>query len=82
MNDKKSNPAMKEHTPKITAYLHCAKCIEERPSGISPKDWARTQAGFTEKGIQVWCNRHDVSILHVDFDGKQLHGSFEEDGEI
>lgn len=62
---------------KIAAYLHCKKCLEEREESeeirtkISPKDYARIQVGWTEKGLQVWCNRHDCNIVHIDFQGNK-----------
>lgn len=53
----------------ITAYLHCGLCLKELPQGVSPKDWARTSVGWTREGLQVWCIRHEVNILHVNFEG-------------
>ena len=58
----------------IELYLHCGKCIKEYQSDeslrktISPKDYARIQAGWTKQGLQVWCNRHDCNIIHIDFE--------------
>jgi len=61
---------MKKVIPnEIGAYLHCKKCLEEIPDGVSPMEWSRTQAGWTAKGIQVWCNRHDLNVIHMDFEG-------------
>lgn len=54
----------------IMQYMHCALCLEEIPEDVSPRDWARTQTGFTSKGVQVWCVRHDCNIVHIDFEGK------------
>jgi len=56
----------------IVSFLHCALCLAEKPRGQSPKEWARTQAGFTKLGIQIICTRHDVNICHIDFEG-QVH---------
>ncbi|MAH47432.1 hypothetical protein CMI37_16530 [Candidatus Pacearchaeota archaeon] len=57
----------------VGAFLHCGLCLEEwrlhHAGKISPKGYCRQQAGWTKQGIQVWCNRHDVNILHVDFGG-------------
>jgi hypothetical protein len=50
----------------IEAYVHCGQCLTELPNGVSPKDWARTQAGFTRNGFQVWCTRHNVNVDHVE----------------
>jgi hypothetical protein len=51
------------------AYLHCAQCIKERPSNISPKDWAMFSVAWTKLGIQVWCTRHERNVVHIDFEG-------------
>jgi hypothetical protein len=56
----------------ITSYMHCANCMGDKPSDISPADWARTQAGFTPIGLQVWCNRCDCNICHIDFEGTKV----------
>lgn len=55
----------------IQSYLHCGLCIQELPHGVSPKHWSRTQAGWTEQGLQIWCNRHDCNVLHIDFQGQK-----------
>lgn len=54
---------------KIQMYFHCKKCIAERPSDQSPREWGRIECGWTAKGFQVWCHRHDLNIIHVDFEG-------------
>lgn len=59
-------------TLQISAYCHCGLCLkelQENKLAISPKDYQSVQFGFTEFGIQVWCKRHDVNILHIDFQG-------------
>lgn len=59
----------------IEAYIHCSKCLkeymedEEIRTKVSPKDYAKTQCGFTKEGIQIWCNRHDCNVAHIDFEG-------------
>ncbi len=60
----------------IQLYLHCRKCIEEITEGRaggenSPKEYQRIQAGWTKEGLQVWCTRHDLNIVHIDFEGTQ-----------
>jgi len=54
----------------ITSYLHCVKCLEERPKGISPKDWGMNEVGFTKQGLQIWCRRHNCNVAHIDFEDK------------
>ncbi len=58
-------------TNEITSFFHCARCLPYKPAAISPRDWANLEAGFTSFGIQVWCRRCDVNIMHVDFQGQR-----------
>jgi hypothetical protein len=37
----------------------------------SPKLYARLEVGFTPIGLQIWCARHDVNVVHIDFEGQQ-----------
>lgn len=53
----------------IQAYMHCSRCLKERPDGVAPKDWAKLSIGFTNEGLQVWCNRHNINVMHVHFEG-------------
>lgn len=47
----------------ISAYIHCQRCGDELPYGVSPKEWSRTQTGITADGsIQIWCNRHEINV--------------------
>ena len=48
---------------RIISYVHCTRCIEEKPDGISPQEWQDASIGVTgDAQIQVWCNRHNVNI--------------------
>ena len=53
----------------ITAYVHCAECLKELESlkGISPQEYQQIEAGYTPTGFQIWCKRHKLSILRIDF---------------
>lgn len=57
----------------IGAYIHCGLCLGEFQKGLapgqSPATYARLSVGWTKEGLQVWCNRHDVNVMHVDFQG-------------
>lgn len=55
----------------MSAFLHCGKCLKELPAGKSPSEWARLSVGWTPRGLQVWCSRHDCNVMHVDFEGAQ-----------
>lgn len=60
----------------IFSYCICSKCFEEweatRP-GVSPSEFGRLNVGFTPPpaGLQVWCVRHNVNVMHIDFQGQQ-----------
>ena len=55
----------------IEQYMHCQQCLQEMPSGVSPRDWALNEVGFSEIGLQVWCRRHECNVLHIDFEGQK-----------
>lgn len=61
----------------IQAFLHCGLCVEEVKAEmaqyvhVSPRDYARLAVGWTPDGLQVWCNRHDCNVIHIDFEGKK-----------
>jgi len=55
----------------VVSYLHCGKCLREKPADVSPMHWARLNVGITAKGdIQVWCTRHNVNVdlMHLTTD--------------
>jgi hypothetical protein len=56
----------------IGMYFHCKMCLEELPKTESPMSWSRTQCGWTSKGVQVWCIRHDTEIVHLDLLGQKI----------
>lgn len=64
----------------IREPLVCAKCAEEVARGkagdVSMREYGRLEAGFTETGLQVWCTRHDVNVVHVDFGGTRPKADF------
>jgi hypothetical protein len=55
----------------IVTYLVCRLCVEDKPDDTSMEEYARLNVGSTLCGIQVWCVRHDVNVIHVDFEGQQ-----------
>lgn len=70
----RSVPSAKE----IVWYLHCRKCLSEVVSGDtdtgtpeSPQSYSQLDVGFTPFGIQVWCRRHDINVINIDFEGQQ-----------
>jgi hypothetical protein len=57
---------------RIEQFFHCRRCMEEKPDDQSPRQWARIEAGWTDKGFQVWCVRHDINIADIDFMGQKV----------
>jgi len=53
----------------IGSYAHCRQCFDELPGDTSPREFARLSVGFTKLGLQVWCDRHNVNVMHIDFEG-------------
>ncbi len=58
------------NTLSIISYMHCGECLKEIPKDISPQNWSQIEIGFTKKGIQIWCKRHNINIAHIDFQGQ------------
>jgi hypothetical protein len=53
-------------------YMHCGKCLEEMPDGVSPKNWARQQLAVTKEGrFQLWCTRHNCNIALISIEPKE-----------
>ena len=71
LKEEELDPLLNPRDNCIIAFLHCELCIKELPHGISPSDWASTEIGFTEVGIQMWCKRHDCNIIHINFEGAE-----------
>jgi hypothetical protein len=55
----------------IGVFIHCRKCLIELPIGVSPREWAQVEVGWTRPGFQVWCKRHEINVLHIDFEGSK-----------
>lgn len=55
----------------ILMFLHCGKCLNELPDGVSPKEFSQIQVGWSKEGVQVWCNRHECNVVHIDFEGQK-----------
>jgi hypothetical protein len=70
----------------VYAFLHCGKCLEEwkagEGEGQSPEEYSRLSAGFTAAGLQVYCFRHELNVLHVDFEGQRHPGDKSAEGDF
>jgi len=49
----------------IKTYFHCRTCLEK---GVKDK----VAVGWTQKGIQVWCDQCDTNIVALDFMGNKV----------
>ena len=64
-------------TNKIDMFIHCKLCLDEFYSqkmvaglrNVSPREYAQIEVGWTKPGFQIWCKRHEVNVMDVDFDG-------------
>ena len=57
---------------KIESFFNCALCLTDLPPNTSPSEYARINVGWTEKGLQVWCVRHDKNVVSLDFLGQKI----------
>ena len=48
-------------------YLHCKSCFDQRPSDVSPEQWARLSVCTDYKQLRVECVRcqKTVTTLHI-----------------
>jgi hypothetical protein len=63
----------------IDMYMHCPRCLDERPDDVTPRDWARLNVGMTKEGMQVWCVRHDMNVMAFDFLGQKVRANFDQE---
>lgn len=50
---------------RIITFFHCAECRRQLPINESMEKWTRFNAGLTSTGIEVWCVRHRMLVVHV-----------------
>ena len=60
----------------IKEPIICAACLDEFGKGLSDaanlRDYVRIDVGFTDEGLQIWCQRHDRNICVIDFANMDL----------
>lgn len=62
----------------IRAFYNCGICVMEikklRSEGVAvaPNEYSQLEVGSTVYGFQVWCRRHEVNVIHADFEGKKI----------
>ena len=64
----------------IEQPIVCSRCADDvtegRAAAVSMADYMRLDVGFTPKGLQVWCRRHEANVVHIDFEGRELPTDF------
>ena len=62
----------------IKLYQRCQSCQADLdtwtvdPNGdTSPREYGRVEIGYTDDGIQAWCIRHEISIVHIQLKGDE-----------
>lgn len=62
---------VEEKLPKIeneiVEFAHCKKCVQEKPNGISLREWQDNEFGWTNEGFQIWCIRHEKNVANYKF---------------
>src|SRR5262245_65797089 len=67
-------------TEAIGRYFQCGQCLDELDTlhvSTSPREYARVNVGTTPFGIQVWCVRHEVNVVHfrIDYDRRTVQAT-------
>ena len=65
----------------IVSFFHCMNCSAEKPEHLPPREWQFIEVGGTPQGIQVWCKRCDMNIVHLTTTLWAI-GEEEQDGEV
>ena len=60
------------NTFEIKNDLYCNTCAESCPVGMTLQEWGDLRVGLTSYGVQIWCNRHKVNVMHFDFRGARV----------
>ena len=64
----------------IKEPIVCEKCFKEYETIQNPdialRDYIRVDVGFTKIGIQIWCQRHNRNVCHIDFEGNRPAADF------
>lgn len=76
------NPERPGSKKEIRAFYNCGICVMEfkkllaenspKVVGMSSSEYSQLEVGSTVYGFQVWCRRHEVNVIHADFEGKKI----------
>lgn len=56
----------------IVQFMHCKQCVSTLPPFHSPRSYSQLECGWTEKGFQVWCKRHECNVVSIDLKGQKV----------
>ena len=64
----------------INKPVVCTKCSDEFIEGStdakSLQEYTKLDVGFSDRGFQVWCRRHELNVCHFNFDGQKPEVDF------
>jgi hypothetical protein len=46
-------------------FMHCAKCIQEKPKNMSMEKYSRLDVGLDAEGILIGCRRHQIPVVYL-----------------
>jgi hypothetical protein len=60
----------------IEMFFHCGQCMAEYRADfadrMTPREYGSVEVGWTRLGLQVWCTRHELNVIHIDFLGQKV----------
>ena len=64
----------------IQKPIVCVKCSDEFESGLSDdaslQNYSRLDVGYTKRGLQIFCRRHELNVCHFDFNNQKIQADF------
>ena len=64
----------------IKEPIVCVECSDEFMTGQtdtkSLQDYSKIDVGFSDRGLQIWCQRHQLNICHINFNGEKPEADF------
>ena len=64
----------------IKEPIVCVKCSDEFENGLSDaaslQNYCRLDVGFTKRGLQIFCRRHELNVCHLNFNNQKIDADF------
>lgn len=64
----------------IQKPIVCVKCSAEFENGLSDaaslQNYSRLDVGFTKRGLQIFCRRHELNVCHLNFNNQKIDADF------